>query len=137
MVPHLCGDILVALWEQKSGALRLKVACAAGFEEVREHPHLYMTSTGLEEAPEKSSLSLAAMGAVEKRSLPEQCCSPQPRHQAYLLPCPVSQGCLLGFYFQLCTAELLTAAVTPRSVLVARPTKLWMSSCEAPNPSAS
>lgn len=84
---------------------------------MREHPHLYITSTALEEAPEKSSLNLVATRAVEKRSPPKQCCSLEPRNQAYLFPCPISQGCLLGLYFQLCTAELPAAAVTPRSVL--------------------
>ena len=90
------------LWhseEQQSGALGLQVACAAGCEEVREHPHLYTTSTGLGEAPEKSSSSPTAMRAVEKRSPPEQCYTPEPRNQACLLPYPVFHGCLLlGLY---------------------------------------
>lgn len=110
------------LWhtgEQKSGALQLQVACAAGFEEVRENPHLYMTSTGLEEAPEKFSLSLVAMRTLEKHSPPEQRCSPEPRNQASLFPCLVFQGCPLGLCLQLCTAELPAAAVTPRSALAA------------------
>lgn len=71
----------------------------------RENLHLYLTSTGLEEAPQKSSLSLVAMRAVEKHSPPEQHCSPKQRNQAYLLPCPVFQGCFLGFYLRLCTTQ--------------------------------
>lgn len=85
-----------------------------------------MTSTGLEEAPEKSSSSLTAMRAVEK------CSSPEPRNQAYLLPYPVFQDCLLGLYLQLCTTETPVAAV-----LAARAEKLWLSSCDTKRVSVS
>lgn len=97
---HICaGTFLRHSGEQQSGALGLRVACAAGFEEVREHPYLHMTSTGPEEAPDKSSSSPVVMRAVEKRSPPEQCYSPEPRNQAHLLPYPVFHGCLLrGLY---------------------------------------
>lgn len=99
---------------------------------MREHPHLYMTSTGLEEAPEKSSSSLTAMRAVEKCSSPEQHYSPEPRNQAYLLPYPVFQDCLLGLYLQLCTTETPVAAA-----LAARAEKLWPSSCDTKRVSVS
>lgn len=94
---HICaGTFLWQSGEQQSGALGLQVACAVSFEEVREHPHLCMTSTHLEEAPEKSSSSPTAMRAVEKCSPPEQCYSPEPRNQACLLPYPAFTSAFLA-----------------------------------------
>lgn len=94
------------------------MSCAAGFEEVREHPHLYPTSTGPEEAAEKYSLNPTAMRAVEKHSPLEQCYSPEPRNQTHVLPYPVFHGCLLlGPYLLLYTTETAAAAVSPRSAL--------------------
>lgn len=63
------------LWhsaEQQSGALGFQVTCAAGFEDVKEYPHLHKTSTALGKATEKFSSSPTAMRAVEKHSPPEQ-----------------------------------------------------------------
>lgn len=85
VVPHLCRNIPATKWGAAGrGALGLQVAWAASFEEVREHPHLYMTSTGPEETPEKSTSSPTAMRAVEKLSPPTQCYSPEPRNHPCL-----------------------------------------------------
>lgn len=59
----------------------LQVACAAGFEEVREHPQLHKTSTSLREVPEKSS---TAMRAVDKQSPTQHCYAPETRHVSYI-----------------------------------------------------
>lgn len=66
------GTFLWQSVEQQSGALGFQVACAAGFEGAREHPHLHMTSTALGKATEKFSSGPTAMRAVEKHSPPEQ-----------------------------------------------------------------
>jgi len=113
---HICaGTFLWQSGEQRQRALGVKVAWGAGFEVVRELPHQYGISTGLEEFPEKSSSSPSVMGAVKNCFPPEQCYSPY----------PLFHGCLLlSLYLWLGTTETAAAAVTPRSALRAREAEL-------------
>lgn len=114
---HICvGTFLWQNGKQQWGALGLQVAWAASFEEVREHPHLYMTSTGPEEAPEKSTSSPTAMRAVEKHS-PEQCYSHEPRNQPCLLP-SFFMGALYLASTSICVPLKLQLLLLPQGLLL-------------------